>query len=80
MFETATELQQLTTPQLKSLLVEAYKYKGMTSEEKYHSNLYKLLSDMTEIYGNHMSLRLLVDNLAIESARRLTNNIINKQS
>lgn len=76
MLKTVIELEMFSVEELKELLIVASKWLEFTPEQQYHSKLYKLTSDLNEVYHNDITVYQTVDLVAIEVARRVTDKLI----
>lgn len=71
MLNTIPEIENLTTLQLRELVVEAANYKEMSHEQMYKSKLYKLTSQLIETYGNYVNVQLVAEGVCIEIGKRV---------
>lgn len=78
MLGTIPELEALTTIQLKELVVEAAKYRSMNHEEMYNSQLYKLTSQLIDMYGNYIDIQLVAEGVCVEIGKRVAEKQLQK--
>lgn len=76
--KVVVEIENMTTQQLKEILIEASDWSGLSLKQQYESKLYKLTSDLIAVYGSCVSVQMVYENVATEVANRIVGNIKKK--